>query len=247
MGRNQQEMLRNLQIGSLVLSLGYIFSFFLTVFGSRTLGDLVLLIFVCLSCILVAREWVKAPLILISGSLIGFIAEYIGLRLGAPFGSYTYNAFRAARVLGVPIPIILAWGIYLYTCYLASATLVKERWKRILVASLLMVNLDLAVDPVMVKLGLWSWSQQGPWFGVPLSNYAGWFIVSLLSLLVYAMFSGREPEKVSIIAYIPYLSTYTQLFYLAELEVLPAVTVSFLVSIIPLTLISTKKGLNRNL
>jgi len=43
---------------------------------------------------------------------------------------------------------------------------------------------DLFLDPQMLRLGLWTWAEAGPYRGVPLSNFAGWLLVSLLVMAV---------------------------------------------------------------
>ncbi|GAA3826229.1 hypothetical protein GCM10022226_53720 [Sphaerisporangium flaviroseum] len=39
---------------------------------------------------------------------------------------------------------------------------------------------DLFLDPQMIRLGLWTWADPGPYRGVPISNFAGWLVVSML-------------------------------------------------------------------
>ena len=223
-------------MASLLLTTGYLASFLSFAIGNRMLGELSLLVFSITSLLVILREWRTAPLLVLSGMIWGLLGEYIGLNYGFPFGSYRYLAFKGAEVLGVPYPIIIAWGIYLYTSYLASASFLREKLKRAFFASFLMVNLDLAIDPVMVARGLWAWNQRGEWFGIPLSNYAGWFAVSLLASLTYARLSKDEPETTGPITFLPYLSIYAQLFYLSPLEILPAVLISFLIAIAIFTL-----------
>ena len=36
----------------------------------------------------------------------------------------------------------------------------------------------------MVNWGLWVWDQPGQYFGIPLVNYAGWFLVSALITVI---------------------------------------------------------------
>src|SRR5262249_2811036 len=54
----------------------------------------------------------------------------------------------------------------------------------------LMTALDLFVDPVSSRVLLyWHWRQPGFWFGVPLINFVGWFVVSL------ALLSAAGPPR----------------------------------------------------
>ena len=52
-------------------------------------------------------------------------------------------------------------------------------------------------DPQMVAWGLWLWDRPGAYFGIPLSNYLGWFLVSGL---ITAMFRPKNLPIVSLIA-----------------------------------------------
>ncbi|WP_370786288.1 carotenoid biosynthesis protein [Actinomadura fibrosa] len=43
---------------------------------------------------------------------------------------------------------------------------------------------DLFLDPQMLRLGLWTWHDTGPYRGVPVSNFLGWLVVSALVMAV---------------------------------------------------------------
>jgi len=165
-----------------------------------------MLILFSLSLLLMSTRVRGIILLPIFGSISGFIFEFVGLNYSIPFGSYRYLAFEGFTFRGVPIPVIIAWGIYIYTCYLASLYISPGRM-RILTASSLMVLLDMALDPVMVEGGIWVWEAGGEWFGVPLTNYLGWFLASSLSLILYHL-AGEEPLEIGSTSYIPYLSSF---------------------------------------
>jgi putative membrane protein len=64
-----------------------------------------------------------------------------------------------------------------------------RNWARVPAAAAWMTADDLVIDPLAAgKLGYWSWHAQGFYYGVPLSNFAGWFFSGLL---VYAV-AGRS-------------------------------------------------------
>ena len=63
-----------------------------------------------------------------------------------------------------------------------------------LLASLIMVAWDLAQDPVWgTVLHGWVWLNGGRWFGVPLSNYFGWYLTVFAIYLVFALYLRRVP------------------------------------------------------
>jgi uncharacterized membrane protein len=43
---------------------------------------------------------------------------------------------------------------------------------------------DLFLDPQMVDAGYWEWAVDGPYHGIPLSNYAGWLLTGVVVLAV---------------------------------------------------------------
>ena len=48
------------------------------------------------------------------------------------------------------------------------------------VSALAFTAWDLYLDPQMVRWGLWVWDVSGPYFGIPLANFAGWLLISAL-------------------------------------------------------------------
>jgi putative membrane protein len=68
---------------------------------------------------------------------------------------------------------------------------------------------DLTVDPISSTLqGLWVWTTPGAYFGVPISNFFGWFLVVYLFFQIFALYLARydtlNPEKLSKISNKPY-------------------------------------------
>ncbi len=53
-------------------------------------------------------------------------------------------------------------------------------------SALAMTAWDLSLDPRMVADGNWIWQDGGIYFGIPLSNFAGWVVTSAL---IYAVWS----------------------------------------------------------
>jgi len=62
------------------------------------------------------------------------------------------------------------------------------------VASFVMVAWDLAQDPIWATaLHGWVWRDGGPWFGVPISNYLGWYGNVFTIYLLFAFYLRRYP------------------------------------------------------
>ena len=130
------------------------------------------------------------------GSLVavmaaGFISEYVGVRCGCVFGAYEYTDALRPAVLGVPMVMSAAWMVLVaYVQQLRVTTRLGARAAALLAAAW-MTGIDLVLDPVAAgPLGYWRWPQPGAWFGIPLTNFAGWFVVSLV---IFAALSRAIP------------------------------------------------------
>ena len=65
-----------------------------------------------------------------------------------------------------------------------------------LVASFIMVAWDLAQDPIWATvLHGWVWRDGGAWFGVPVSNYLGWFGTVFTIYLLFALYQRLRADS----------------------------------------------------
>lgn len=119
---------------------------------------------------------------------ISFIWEFVGVTTGIPFGNYFYNNNLGPQLGSVPLFIPLLWCALGYFCMEAS--------DYYLIASALMVSLDLSFDPVFSSspLNLWTWLGPTQYFGVPLSNFFGWFVASLTFFALFFFASKRQSK-----------------------------------------------------
>jgi uncharacterized membrane protein len=154
-----------------------------------------------------------AVLLLVAGGL-GLVAETVGVHTGVPFGRYHYADTLGPQLAGVPIVVPLAWTMLAYPCLLLGRRLAAvHTGRRALISTLNrnralitaltgglgLAGWDLFLDPQMVGQGNWSWADPSPALpgvpGVPLTNYAGWLVVSILIIaaLDRALPSGPAP------------------------------------------------------
>lgn len=103
----------------------------------------------------------------------GVAIEVLGERTGVPFGAYTYLAPGPA-ILGVPLLVPLGWFAFTLIA-IAVAPAGRARF----LAPLALVAWDLGLDPLMVREGFWAF-EAGPYFGVPWSNFVGWYVAGWL-------------------------------------------------------------------
>jgi putative membrane protein len=110
------------------------------------------------------------------------IVERVGTGTGIPFGRYAYTSALQPQVAHVPAIVPLAWfAMGLPARETAHAALGSRSTpvRRIVVGSAALTAWDLFLDPQMVGEGYWRWAKRGVYRGIPLSNYAGWFVTGL--------------------------------------------------------------------
>ena len=115
----------------------------------------------------------------------GVLVEAIGAATGVPFGAYAYTA-PGPTLLGVPLLVPLGWW-----AFTLIAIAVAPAGRALLVAPFALVAWDLGLDPLMVQQGFWAFDAGGAYYGVPLSNFVGWFVAGFL---LVALLTRIEPR-----------------------------------------------------
>ncbi|WP_435125641.1 carotenoid biosynthesis protein [Halobaculum sp. D14] len=83
-------------------------------------------------------------------------------------------------VADVPLVIGFGWAAILYAGYRTAERLDVSPARRPFFVGLFALHVDVAIDAVAIRAGFWSWTPPGVWFGVPLGNFLGWFLVAAL-------------------------------------------------------------------
>ncbi len=139
--------------------------------------------------------------VLLAAAAIGFVAEMAGVRWGYPFGRYQYTAALAPAIANVPLAIAAAWMVVF--------AYVRQMRLNLWLSAACMAALDLVIDPLAANfLGYWRWITPGPYYGVPLINFAGWV---LIGLIIFAVLPGASRENRSTM----WLGTSILLFFAA--------------------------------
>jgi hypothetical protein len=139
--------------------------------------------------------------------VVGNIFENVGVRTGFPFGHYYFTDLMGPKLFVVPIQLGLAYlGMAYLSWTLARLILGGMRnpleGSRVvtlpLVAAFIMVAWDFSQDPVWSTiLHLWLWQQGGAYFGVPASNFFGWFLTVYVFYQLFALYlrcRSMKPE-----------------------------------------------------
>ncbi len=119
-------------------------------------------------------------------ALFGFVVELIGVRYGVPFGAYSYTAVLAPNLFGVPLVMAAAWMTLAAYVKQMLARFRLSVWTEALLAALWLTAIDLIIDPLAAQqLGYWRWGTAGIYYGIPATNFAGWFATGLLAFLLF--------------------------------------------------------------
>jgi uncharacterized membrane protein len=146
----------------------------------------VVVAFVTTTTALAARAWgwrraLLAGAVVVVGTTV---LERVGSATGWPFGEYAYTDALRPQVAGVPLAVVLAWFAMAVPAREVAARLVGPGWRTVALGALALTAWDVMLDPQMVAEGFWVWAADGPWRGVPLSNYAGWLVSSAAVMAV---------------------------------------------------------------
>jgi putative membrane protein len=113
----------------------------------------------------------------------GLLVEAVGVHTGTPFGEYAYTGDLGVELLGVPVVVPLAWTMMAWPALVVGRNLAR-RLPVALIGGAALAAWDLFLDPQMVDAGHWTWTHPDPGLplvpGVPLTNYAGWIVVSVV-------------------------------------------------------------------
>jgi putative membrane protein len=126
--------------------------------------------------------------------LAGIIAEWVGVHKHWIFGNYNYGPTLGTKVFDIPLMIGVNWFLLIYSVgVLMQRSRLKSMLARIVVGALLLVLLDLLIEPVAIKFDYWSWAQNS----IPLKNYISWFGLSAVFLYVFEQFKFKPQTIVA--------------------------------------------------
>ncbi len=198
--------------------------------------------------------WRRCLTFTLAGYLIAFASEWLSINTGFPYGWYYYIDTTSSRelwVAGVPFFDSLSY-VFLAYCSYASALFILSplkawRWNLVtletrrirrsfaalLLGALLQTMLDIVIDPVALQGSRWflgqiyGYRERGIHFGVPLSNYAGWLLTSLVLIAAFQLIDARRlSDKAAGATGIPCHSLFGPLLYLSVLTFNIAMTLA---------------------
>lgn len=185
--------------------------------------------------------WTKTVAFTLVAWAIAYAAEFSSTRNGFPFGWYVYvDATRDRELWLSNVPFFdslsfsflcylgFSLAVFLYAPLIVGARdfqvvdtrAVRTSWPVLLTGAFLTMLLDLVIDPVTVRGERWFlgriyyYPHGGVHFGVPLSNYVGWFLVALATIAVFQFLERRRAWSAAGMRHVPYGGLLEPLLYL---------------------------------
>ena len=142
--------------------------------------------------------------------VLGIVLEWIGVHKDWIFGNYKYGKILGIKIFDIPLTIGVNWFLLIYA---AGVSMQRSRLRgilpRVVVGALLLVGLDLLIEPVAIRFSYWHWAGNI----IPFKNYYCWFLVSAAMLFIFEKFAFKKQGKIA-----PILLT-TQFFFFGVLSI----------------------------
>ena len=124
--------------------------------------------------------------------------ESLSLRTGFPFGHYFFTGIMGPKISGLPVLLVLAYLGIGYSSWILALVILGLRDKPLsgtrvvaapALAAFIMLAWDIAMDPQWAAIDrAWVWLDGGPFFGVPVSNFFGWYLTSFCFYQIFALY-----------------------------------------------------------
>src|SRR2546430_8885446 len=155
--------------------------------------------------------WSGIAVFIVISLVVSNILENTSILTGFPFGHYHYTDVLGPKLFLVPVLIGPAYFATRYLAWVLGTVLVGDVRRKSsafttfavpFIASFAMVAWDLGFDPTASTIRHnWIWEQGGGYFGVPLTNYLGWFFTVYVFFQFFALYlrlrkasrDGEEP------------------------------------------------------
>jgi putative membrane protein len=175
---------------------------------------------------------------------VAYAAEFSSTRNGFPFGMYVYLDGTRDRELWLSnVPFFdslsfsflcylgFALGLFLYAplrivrgdFQVVDTPEIRGSWRVCLTGAFFTMLLDWVIDPLTLLGDRWFlgkiyyYPEGGIHFGVPLSNYAGWYLVALVTIGLYQALERRVAWSRAGARHLPYAGLLEPLIYLGVL------------------------------
>lgn len=141
----------------------------------------------------------KGLAVLLSLGIFALVIETIAVKTGLPYGKFSYGSAIGYKILGAtPWPVAFAYPPILLGAFWLARKATTKAWSIPLTALFALVA-DIVLDPALTRMQLWQWENPGPFYGVPLLNFVGWFVSGLLGAMLLTYLWQDTPVRRSLV------------------------------------------------
>ena len=143
----------------------------------------------------------KAMATVVILSVLILAIEAAAIRFAYPFGEFSFGDALGYKLLGtVPWAVAFAYvPMVLAVFWLVSK--LSTSGLRVLLSGIFLGIANIVVDPALAFMGLRSWENGGPLFGVPILNFGGWFLTGIITAWVLHVIWGKKDVVRRSVAY----------------------------------------------
>jgi uncharacterized membrane protein len=136
--------------------------------------------------------------------VFGMLYENLSIATSFPFGHYYYSDSLGPKFIYAPYILTIAYFQMLYMSWTLAHVVIDNYSNKLkgsyvvvqpVIASFIMVMWDMVIDPHMSTMsGHWVWQNGGAYFGVPFTNYLGWFLCVYTMNQLFALYLAKKGE-----------------------------------------------------
>ncbi|MFX1537200.1 MAG: carotenoid biosynthesis protein [Promethearchaeota archaeon] len=167
--------------------------------------------------------------------IISWIFEAMSIETGFPFGNYYYTDHLGFKLGTVPLVIMPSWFMTGYLSWTMGSTFLRNYGNSVekkdlfllpFISGFIMLMWDFCLDPIFSNIQeAWIWEEAGSlgyYFGVPISNYFGWYLTIWLIFQIFAIYLYLTMENENI--------GESKVYWLSPAVIYFALSIAYLIS-----------------
>jgi uncharacterized membrane protein len=201
-----------LVLGWILVPIALVAAILVPLTGSPASGQIIALIGVVLAFVQGTRRygWGRLIAFFLISYIVSSIWENLSVMTGFPFGNYYYTLMP--QLFFVPVVIGVAYFGIGYVSWMTASTILDRADERLdlrtrsgrinvfalpLLAGAVMTMFDVGIDSISSTVRhTWIWEDGGGVYGVPFSNYLGWWFVTWSFFQIFAlMLAVRQTRR----------------------------------------------------
>jgi bisanhydrobacterioruberin hydratase len=133
---------------------------------------------------LIGKKW--GSIIILILCIYAVMFESIAIKTHFPYGEFHYGTYIGYKLFDrVPIMIGFAWSHMILGAYYLAIRIVRGKvYLGLIIATILLVLVDMVLDPGAVASGYWYFTGPSFLYNVPLSNFLGWVVSGIFGNII---------------------------------------------------------------